>query len=53
MFQNLYFKNENNTRELLLTITGDKEMLIWIHEKIEQAIIVSMEDKSWLVTENP
>ncbi|EEZ98160.2 hypothetical protein TcasGA2_TC000586 [Tribolium castaneum] len=46
-------QSENNTRELLLTISGDKEMLTWIHEKIEQAIIVSMEDKSWPVAENP
>ncbi|XP_063908904.1 intermembrane lipid transfer protein VPS13C-like isoform X2 [Zophobas morio] len=46
-------QSENNTREILLKISGDKEMLTWIHEKIEQAIIVSMEDKSWTVTENP
>ncbi|RZC35875.1 vacuolar protein sorting-associated protein 13A-like, partial [Asbolus verrucosus] len=46
-------QNENNPRELLLKISGDKEMLTWIHEKIEQAIIVSMEEKSWAVTENP
>jgi hypothetical protein len=49
----IILKNESNARELLLKISGDKDMLTWIHEKIEQAIIVSMEEKSWTVAENP
>ncbi|KAK4883024.1 hypothetical protein RN001_006343 [Aquatica leii] len=34
-----------------LTISGDKETLSWLKEKIEQAIVVSMEDKSWTLNE--
>lgn len=34
-----------------LSICGDKEMLTWLKEKIEQAIVVSMEEKSWPVNE--
>ncbi|KAF5301566.1 hypothetical protein FQR65_LT08871 [Abscondita terminalis] len=34
-----------------LTIPGDKETLNWLKEKIEQAIVVSMEDKSWTLNE--
>ncbi|XP_045467694.1 vacuolar protein sorting-associated protein 13C-like [Harmonia axyridis] len=34
-----------------LKIHGDKDALAWLREKIEQAIIVSMEDKSWSVTD--
>ncbi|XP_044757951.1 vacuolar protein sorting-associated protein 13A-like [Coccinella septempunctata] len=34
-----------------LKIHGDREALIWLREKIEQAIILSMEDKSWTVTD--
>lgn len=32
-----------------LAISGDKEMLAWLQGKIEQAIIMSMEEKSWPV----
>ncbi|KAK9681109.1 hypothetical protein QE152_g38565 [Popillia japonica] len=35
-----------------LTVTGQKEMLGWLQEKIEQAMVVSMEEKSWAITEN-
>lgn len=34
-----------------LAISGEKEVLNWLGEKIEQAIIVSMEDKSWPMSE--
>ncbi|KAK9875024.1 hypothetical protein WA026_005834 [Henosepilachna vigintioctopunctata] len=30
-----------------LKISGDKDALCWLRDKIEQAIIVSMEEKSW------
>ncbi|KAJ8959925.1 hypothetical protein NQ314_006127, partial [Rhamnusium bicolor] len=46
-------QNEGNSgRMQQIKIAGEKEMLVWLHEKIEQAIIVSMEDKSWALTEN-
>nr|XP_023015371.1 vacuolar protein sorting-associated protein 13C-like isoform X2 [Leptinotarsa decemlineata] len=46
-------QNDVNTGRLQqIKIFGQKEMLLWLHEKIEQAIIVSMEDKSWALTEN-
>ncbi|GJQ74448.1 hypothetical protein Trydic_g21318 [Trypoxylus dichotomus] len=34
-----------------LIVTGQKEMLVWLQEKIEQAMVVSMEEKSWAITE--
>ncbi|XP_057653630.1 intermembrane lipid transfer protein VPS13A-like [Diorhabda carinulata] len=34
-----------------IKIVGQKDILIWLREKIEQAIIVSIEDKSWTLTE--
>lgn len=43
--------NEANVGDQI-KINGEKEMLLWLHEKIEQAIIVSMEDKSWALTDN-
>ncbi|KAG5885876.1 hypothetical protein JTB14_019139 [Gonioctena quinquepunctata] len=46
-------QNDVNTGRLQqIKISGQKEILVWLHEKIEQAIIVSMEDKSWALTEN-
>ncbi|XP_017782614.1 PREDICTED: vacuolar protein sorting-associated protein 13A-like [Nicrophorus vespilloides] len=33
-----------------LIVNGDKEVMDWLQEKIEQAIVVSMEDKSWTLT---
>lgn len=42
------FKTESN-QEQQIRIVGSKDILIWLHEKIEQAIILSMEDKSWTI----
>ncbi|KAK5650330.1 hypothetical protein RI129_001359 [Pyrocoelia pectoralis] len=42
-------KHANSTGNL--AIPGDKETLMWLKEKIEQAIVVSMEDKSWTTNE--
>ncbi|KAB0792527.1 hypothetical protein PPYR_14486 [Photinus pyralis] len=44
-------ENKYATSTENLTICGDKETLMWLKEKIEQAIVVSMEDKSWTTTE--
>ncbi|XP_072395854.1 intermembrane lipid transfer protein VPS13A-like [Diabrotica undecimpunctata] len=44
-------QNDSSTGKISqIKIAGQKEMLVWLHEKIEQAIIVSMEDKSWALT---
>nr|XP_022904021.1 vacuolar protein sorting-associated protein 13C-like [Onthophagus taurus] len=43
---------ENSYSDNKLTLTGHKVMLQWLQEKIEQAIVVSMEEKSWTATEN-
>ncbi|XP_066252577.1 intermembrane lipid transfer protein VPS13A-like [Euwallacea similis] len=40
-------QNETTQGEQQIKISGPKEILAWLHEKIEQAIILSMEDKSW------
>ncbi|XP_050293548.1 intermembrane lipid transfer protein VPS13C-like [Anthonomus grandis grandis] len=40
-------QTENSQDDHQVKITGPKEVLVWLHEKIEQAIILSMEDKSW------
>lgn len=45
-------QNEASGHVQQIKITGQKEMLVWLHEKIEQAIMVSMEDKSWALTDN-
>ncbi|KAF5273457.1 hypothetical protein FQA39_LY07474 [Lamprigera yunnana] len=34
-----------------LTISGDKEALNWLKGKIDEAMVVSMEDKSWTLNE--
>ncbi|CAH1961424.1 unnamed protein product [Acanthoscelides obtectus] len=49
---NLRQSDTNTERLQQIKISGQKELLLWLHEKIEQAIIVSMEDKSWTITTN-
>lgn len=44
-----YFQTEKSmehTRQIKLT--GQHDILLWLHNKIEQAIILSTEEKSWL-----
>ncbi|XP_060526445.1 intermembrane lipid transfer protein VPS13C-like isoform X2 [Cylas formicarius] len=43
--------NDSSTKECQIKISGPKNLLAWLHEKIEQAIIVSMEQKSWPLTD--
>ncbi|XP_030755861.1 vacuolar protein sorting-associated protein 13A-like [Sitophilus oryzae] len=45
-------QSENFAGEQQIKILGPKEILVWLHEKIEQAIILSMEDKSFTLTDN-
>lgn len=42
------FQNDANVESVRqIKIAGQKDILIWLHDKIEQAIIVSTEEKSW------
>ncbi|CAH1186159.1 unnamed protein product [Phyllotreta striolata] len=46
-------QNESTTGKLQqIKIDGQKEMLVWLDEKIEQAIFLSMEEKSWVSIDN-
>lgn len=47
----LFLQNEINTEQVpQIKIVGQQEILQWLYDKIEQALIVSAEEKSWPVT---
>lgn len=51
LFGLIFFQNEMNTEDVRqIKTVGQQEILQWLYDKIEQALIVSAEEKSWPVT---